>query len=220
MDVLRASRIGKNRDLYWGNGVLTSARLRAEADAAILQKGGLPKNSIVAGGEQACDPHERGSGPLRAHTLIVIDLFPRDADSGYFGDMTRTVVRGKATPAQREIWELCLVGQQKALKALRPGVKMGALRDEIRNFFEKKGFPTVHRDGRWTGFFHGLGHGLGLEIHESLGRKNAPLRTHQVVTVEPGIYVPSLGGVRHEDVVVVTPEGCRKLTRFPKMLEI
>ena len=95
--------------------------LRAEIDSAILRAGGLPANTIVAGGEQACDPHERGSGPLKADSLIILDIFPRDAKSGYFGDMTRTVVRGRASEPQRRLWETVREGQALALKN-EPGV--------------------------------------------------------------------------------------------------
>ena len=96
MEVLAASKIGPGKKLTWSGRALTSEILRAEIDSAILRAGGLPANTIVAGGDQACDPHERGSGPLKADSLIILDVFPRDATSGYFGDMTRTVVRGRA----------------------------------------------------------------------------------------------------------------------------
>ncbi|MEO6053393.1 MAG: M24 family metallopeptidase, partial [Chthoniobacterales bacterium] len=88
MEVLMAAKIGKDRKLRWGSGVLTSELLRAEIDTAMLRAGGMPANTIVAGGAQACDPHERGSGPLRANELIILDLFPRDTRTGYYGDMT------------------------------------------------------------------------------------------------------------------------------------
>lgn len=220
MEVLKASTPRRDGVLRWGNAVLTSELLRAEADVAMLRAGARPGNSIVAGGEQACDPHERGSGPLRANELIIIDLFPRSADSGYFGDLTRTVVRGVADDAQRRLWKVCLEGQKKALSQLRPGVDGLDLQSAIREDFARKGFPTERRNGRWTGFFHGLGHGLGLEIHETPRLSATKLTERQVVTVEPGIYVPGIGGVRHEDVVAITGGGCRLLSRFPKPLEI
>jgi Xaa-Pro aminopeptidase len=175
---------------------------------------------LAAGGEQACDPHERGRGPLRGNELIILDIFPRVTASGFFGDMTRTVVRGRASEAQREMWEVCLDGQRWALKQIAPGVDGGELQDAVRDFFEEEGFPTEQVEGRWTGFFHGLGHGLGLEIHEEPRISKTTFRAGQVMTVEPGIYVPGIGGVRHEDVVVVTERGNRVLSRFPKALEV
>ena len=220
IEVLKAAEIGPKKALRWGGKPLTSEILRAEIDSAILRAGGTPANTIVAGGEQACDPHDRGTGPLRAHELIILDIFPRASKSGYFGDMTRTVVRGQATDAQWRMWEVCLTGQMRALQAIKPGVVGKKLQDEIRQLFTDEGYPTEQRDGRWTGFFHGLGHGLGLEIHESPRIGTTTFTVGQVVTVEPGIYVPGVGGVRHEDVVTVTPQGNRLLSKFPKTLEI
>jgi len=219
-EVLRAANPSGDGTLRWGNAVLTSELLRAEADCAMLRAGALPKNSIVAGGDQACDPHERGSGPLRAGELIIIDLFPRSAESGYFGDLTRTVSRGRLSDARRHLWKTCLSGQRKALRAIANEVEGGALQEGIVRDFAAAGYPTEIRDGKWTGFFHGLGHGLGLEIHEAPRISAGRLRTGQVVTVEPGIYVPGLGGVRHEDVVCVGVDGNQVLSRCPKPMEL
>ena len=104
IEVLQAAEIKSGKRLVWGGKRLTSEKLRAEIDTAILQAGGTPTRTIVAGGEQACDPHDRGSGPLKADSLIILDVFPKDARSGYYGDLTRTVVRGKANEAQRQLW--------------------------------------------------------------------------------------------------------------------
>ena len=120
----------------------------------------------MAGGDQACDPHERGFGPLKADSLIILDIFPRDAKSGYFGDMTRTVVRGRASEAQRRLWETVRDGQALALKKMKPGVDGLKLHNEVKQLFTDRGFPTEIRNGRQVGFFHGTGHGLGLEIQE------------------------------------------------------
>lgn len=220
MEVLAAASIEAKSRLVWGGRSLTSERLRAEIDSAILRAGGQPANTIVAGGEQACDPHERGSGPLKAHSLIILDIFPRDARSGYFGDMTRTVVRGKATEAQRRLWETVLEGQELALKSMRPGVDGKAVHESVQNLFVERGYPTEQRDGRWTGFFHGTGHGLGLELHEEPRFGRTHFKTGQVLTVEPGLYYPGIGGARIEDVVTVTEKGIRMLSKFEKRLEV
>jgi len=220
-EVLRASEIAPGRRLRWAGVPLTSERLRAEIESAILHAGGSAGGStIVAGGGQACDPHERGHGPLRANELIILDIFPRDNRSGYFGDITRTVVRGNASDAQRHLWETCLEGQCRALAAMRPGVKGGKIHDGLVDFFTASGYPTGEVGGRLQGFFHGTGHGLGLEIHEEPRFSRARFRPGQVLTVEPGIYIPGLGGVRHEDVTTITADGHRLLTRFPKPLEL
>lgn len=219
MEVLRASRIS-GRDLLWANKKLTSEILRAEIDSAILRAGGLPANSIVAGGLQACDPHERGSGPLRPHELIILDLFPRDAKTGYFGDMTRTVVRGRAGEAQRRLWQTVQRAQVMAFRGMKPGASGLAVHEAIKAFFASEGYPTEKRDGRWVGFFHGTGHGLGLEVHEDPRFGRTTFQPGQILTVEPGLYWPGVGGCRIEDVGLITAAGVRKLSRFPQEIEI
>lgn len=221
MEVLRAADIqARTGRLHWGGSLLTSERLRAEIDLCILRRGGLARGTIVAGGEQACDPHERGSGPLRANQLIIIDIFPRDLPTGFYGDITRTVVRGRANEAQRRLWQTCLEGQKQVLRAIKPGLAGGPIHQALQDFFTKDGYPTRQRNGRWEGFFHGTGHGLGLEVHEDPRFAAATFRPGQVFTVEPGIYLPGVGGVRHEDVVAITAKGGKLLTGFPKALEI
>ncbi|MEO8439557.1 MAG: Xaa-Pro peptidase family protein [Spartobacteria bacterium] len=220
IEVLKRSKPGKGKKLDWSGAVLTSERLRAEIDSAVLRAGGLPANTIVAGGDQACDPHERGHGPLRANTLVILDIFPRSAASGYYGDLTRTVVRGKASEEQRRLWETVNEGQALALKKMKPGVDGLKLHKEVKQFFTDQGYPTEIRDGRQTGFFHGTGHGLGLEIHEHPRFQKTVFKVGQVLTVEPGLYYPGLGGVRTEDVVAITKSGIRMLSRFEHRLEI
>ena len=220
IEVLKASKLGAGKRLRWSGKTLTSEMLRAEIDSAILRTGGIPTGTIVAGGDQACDPHERGFGPLHANSLIILDIFPRDAKTGYFGDMTRTVLRGRASDAQRKVWETVKAGQALALRKIKAGVDGMTIHKAIQDFFTKRGFPTEIRKGRRVGFFHGTGHGLGLEIHEHPRLQRVTLKERQVLTVEPGLYYPALGGARQEDVVIVTKSGCRVLSRFPKQLEI
>ena len=220
VEVLTAANIGPRNRLLWGGRPLTSERLRAEIESAILHAGGQPAHTIVAGGEQACDPHERGTGPLNANTLIILDIFPKDVRSGSYGDMTRPVVRGKATDAQRQLWQTVLEGQEMALNAMKPGVDGTEVHDSVQQFFTDRGYPTEQRNGRWTGFFHGTGHGLGLELHEEPRFARTHFKPGQVLTVEPGLYYPGLGGVRIEDVVTVTERGIRLLSKFEKRLEV
>ncbi len=220
IEVLKASKPGAGKRLRWSGKTLTSEMLRAEIDSTILRAGGIPTGTIVAGGDQACDPHERGFGPLYANSLIVLDVFPRDAKTGYFGDMTRSLLRGRASDAQRRLWETVKAGQTLALKKIKAGVDGMAIHKAIQKFFAERGFPTEVRKGRRVGFFHGTGHGLGLDIHEHPRLQKVTLKARQVLTVEPGLYYPGLGGARQEDVVVVTKTGCKILSRFPKRLEI
>ena len=220
IEVLKRSKPAPGKKLRWSGKTLTSEMLRAEIDSTILRAGGVPTGTIVAGGDQACDPHERGFGPLYANSLIILDVFPRDTRTGYFGDMTRTVVRGRASEAQRKLWETVKAGQALALREVRAGIDGMKIHKAIQQLFKKRGYPTEVRKGKHVGFFHGTGHGLGLEIHEYPRLQKVTLKDRQVLTVEPGLYYPGLGGVRHEDVVVVTKTGCKILSRFPKPLEI
>ncbi len=220
IEVLRQSKPGKAQKLQWHDANLTSEILRAEIETAVLRAGGLPANTIVAGGDQACDPHERGHGPLKANSLIILDIFPRSATSGYYGDLTRTVLRGRASDAQRRLWETVNEGQALALRKMKPGVDGLKLHNEVKKFFTDRGYPTEVRNGRQTGFFHGTGHGLGLEIHEFPRFQKTIFKPGQVLTVEPGLYYPGLGGVRTEDVVAITKNGIRKLSRLENQLEI
>jgi Xaa-Pro aminopeptidase len=218
--VLREAAIRPGGALRWNGKTLTSEIVRAEADAVVLRAGGIPGGTIIAGGRQACDPHERGHGPLRAHELIIIDVFPRDARSSYFGDLTRTVIRGRASEEQRRMWQTVVAAQRLAIGAIKPGVRGAGVHRAVQEFFAAQGYPTAQKRGRWTGFFHGTGHGLGLDLHEEPRISATVFRRGQVFTVEPGLYFPAIGGARHEDVVVVTKAGCERLSRVALPLEL
>jgi Xaa-Pro aminopeptidase len=223
MLALRISKIIRGKKLVYRNAPLTSERLRAVIDTAVLQAGGLAANTIVAGGRQGCDPHERGHGQLHAHEPVIIDIFPRSQATGYFGDITRTVVRGRASAAVQKLYDTVKRGQKIAFQKIRSGASTSAIHNAVQVCFEQQGFATGKHNGRMRGFFHGTGHGLGLEIHESprMGSTSiGELKTGQVVTVEPGLYYPEIGGVRLEDVALVTKTGARNLTRFEKVLEL
>jgi Xaa-Pro aminopeptidase len=223
MQALRLSKIDKRRQLIYRGLPLTSERLRAVIDCAIMQACGLAANTIVAGGEQGCDPHERGHGRLRANEPIIIDIFPRSQKTGYFGDITRTVVRGRASEAVKKLYDTVFHGQKIGLQKVRAGTSTAEIHECILQFFTQRGYHTGKRNGRMEGFFHGTGHGLGLDIHEAprIGASSrGKLKAGQVVTVEPGLYYPEIGGVRLEDVALVTTNGAKNLTRFEKVLEI
>jgi len=223
MEVLRRSKIGRNRNLIYHGLPLTSEKLRAVIDCAVLQACGLAANTIVAGGRQACDPHERGFGRLRANEPIIIDIFPRSQKTGYFGDITRTVVRGRANEAVKKLYDTVFHGQKIAIQKVRAGTPTAEIHQCVQQFFKQCGYKTGRSNGRMEGFFHGTGHGLGLEIHEAprMGATSTGnLKSGHVVTVEPGLYYPEIGGVRLEDVALVTGNGAKNLTRFEKTLEI
>ncbi len=204
--------------LVHGGRVLTSERLKVAIEIACIEQGAVSSSTIAAGGDQACDPHHRGSGPLRAHELIIVDVFPRVADTGFFGDMTRTFLRGRASDAQKEIVGAVRAAQLAALRTIRAGVHGSEVHRRVSETLVSRGFETRHTARGSVGFFHGTGHGLGLEIHEAprMGRTtDFPLKKGSVVTVEPGLYYPGVGACRIEDVVQVTDGAPRMLSSYP-----
>jgi Xaa-Pro aminopeptidase len=214
--VLKASTIKTGKLIYAGS-VLTSERLRIAIETACLEAGSVSFNTIAAGGEQGCDPHNRGSGPLHAGELIVVDVFPRVNDTGFYGDMTRTFLRGEASEAQRQLVTAVRDAQKAALKTIRTGVEGRAVHAAAVKIFADRGFETKHTAAGSVGFFHGTGHGLGLAVHEPPrlnASANYPLKAGSVVTVEPGLYYPGIGGCRIEDVVQVTDTGPKLLSRY------
>ena len=137
--------------------------------------------------------------------------------------MIRTIVKGKASLEMKKMYSAVLGAQKLALGEIKDGIRADSIHKKVQSFFESKGFKTGEKDGKIQGFFHGTGHGVGLDIHEapsvSINNKKI-LKAGNVVTVEPGLYYPEIGGVRIEDLVVVTKTGCKNLTKFPKFLEI
>ncbi|MBI4209121.1 MAG: aminopeptidase P family protein [Deltaproteobacteria bacterium] len=222
VQALKRARVRQDRRLTLDGDVLTSERLRAIINTTILSLGFIPSNTIVACGKQSADPHERGSGPLRAGEPIIVDIFPRCEKTGYYGDFTRTVVKGGASPRLREMYDAVLQGQRWAIRQVQDGVSGAPIHQGLLDLFRSKGFPTGEVDGRREGFFHGTGHGVGLEIHEAPRISSVPaiLRKGHVVTVEPGLYYSDLGGVRLEDIVVVTEKSARNLMKYQKVFEI
>jgi Xaa-Pro aminopeptidase len=220
---VRRSDIRKNGYLYLDGDRLTSETLKRIINTTIMAQGYVPSHTIVASGDQCVDPHNQGSGPIRANTSIIMDIFPRSQKTGYFGDITRTVVRGRASERLKQAYHCVQQGQNIAFRRIRDGASAYDLHTAIMEYFKKEGFETGLVKGRMQGFFHGTGHGLGLDIHEApsfgLRSKNS-LHTDNVVTVEPGLYYQGLGGVRLEDVVIVTKTGCKNLVRLPKFLEV
>lgn len=220
--ILSAAKI-KGRTLVHRGKVLTSEQLRFELETAIREQGGDPRDTIVAGGDQACDPHERGSGPLRPHELIIIDIFPRVLKTGYHGDMTRTYLKGRPREVQRRLVATVREAQKRATAAIRAGVDGRKVHAACTECFAEAGYETKRTASGAVGFIHGTGHGLGLAVHDP-GRMSPhlaqPVKKGSVMTVEPGLYYPGLGGCRWEDVIWVTASGSKPLSKHPYRWEI
>jgi Xaa-Pro aminopeptidase len=221
MDILRRSEI--RRDLvYYEGKPLTSEEIKRVINLKLMEKGCVAQHTIVSCGDDACDPHNQGSGPLKAHQPIIFDVFPRSSQTRYFADMSRTVVKGKASESQKALYRAVLDGQEVAFREIRDGVSGREIHAAISRMFEERGFKTGMMNGRMQGFFHGTGHGLGLDIHEPprISKVDWTLKKGEVVTVEPGLYYPGVGAVRIEDMVLVGEKDCTNLTSFSKELEL
>jgi Xaa-Pro aminopeptidase len=228
VEVLREAKVEADSTLKWGRDPLTSELLRAEIDIELLRHGCADEaGAIVAGGDQTSDPHEKGYGVLHTGEPIILDIFPVDRDTRYYADMTRTVVKGEPSPELEKMYEAVLAAQRAALESIGAGVNGREIHLEVSEMLHEAGYKTVKHDREEgkplrEGFMHGTGHGVGIDIHEAprLSMVEEELKAGDVVTVEPGLYYPETGGVRIEDLVVVTEDGCRNLTEFPKELRL
>ena len=222
--ILIDSKINARGYLEYRGEVLTSEFLRAELEAEFKRMGYTASRTIFAHGPQGAEPHNLGSGPIRANEPIVADICPRSDTTGYWGDMTRTYVKGKAAPVVKRAFKAVLAASEAAKKMLHAGVTGAEAHAAAAAVLEQAGFLSgTGRDGKPCGFFHGLGHGVGLEIHENprLSPLNPdPLKSGNVVSVEPGLYYSAWGGVRLEDLVVIKPHGIRCLNTLEMELEV
>ncbi|MXY48411.1 MAG: aminopeptidase P family protein [Gemmatimonadetes bacterium] len=220
---LLAEATVKDGLLHGPEGPLTSEYIRKRIHVYLLERDCIAQHTIIAGGVQGCDPHNGGSGPLRAGEPIIFDLFPKSMKTGYYADITRTVAKGPVSDTFLRLYDTVLEGQEIALSRVRAGADGRDIHGEVERLFEGRGYETGAKNGRMQGFFHGTGHGFGLEIHEPprISKVSQVLVAGHVVTVEPGLYYPDLGGgVRIEDNVVVTESGCDNLTCLEKVFEL
>jgi Xaa-Pro aminopeptidase len=202
---------------------LTAEHVRAAARDACAAAGAPAPPDIMVTSLLSGGGHDPGSGPLPADRPITIDLWPRDEETGCFADMTRTFVRGTVTPEVTTLHDVVREAIEAVRAAVRPGVTGRELYDLAADVIERAGHPTQRtaEPGRTLthGFYFGLGHGVGLEVHEAPGlglSGSDPLVAGDVVAVEPGVEgLPDIGGVRLEDLLLVTDAGCRTLTDFP-----
>ena len=218
-----ATQVGD--DLMLDGEPLTVERVKSAMAVAFAASGATADEFIVAPGPQGAVGHDMGSGPIRAGVPIVIDIWPRDNETFCFCDMTRTFVVGDVPDDVREWHRLCEEALDRAISEIKDGADGRAIFDGSCEIFEAAGEPTQRTKAPGEpladGFFHGLGHGVGLEVHEPPGLGLAaelPLRAGDVVTVEPGLYRRGYGGVRLEDLILVTTNGAENLTNYSRNL--
>jgi Xaa-Pro aminopeptidase len=220
VELLRRAEVDGDRVVLDGEP-LTCERLKADVEAAFAAHDCTAEEFIVSHGAQTAIGHDMGSGPIAANEPIVFDLFPRDRETGCFADMTRTYVLGTPSDEIREYHRLVQEALDRSLAATRPGATGHELMALVCDLFHEHGHKTqLHKQPGEVladGFFHGLGHGVGLEVHEApvVGRNGEALVPGDVITLEPGLYRSGYGGVRLEDLVLVTEDGYENLTRFP-----
>jgi Xaa-Pro aminopeptidase len=210
------------RECLRGGSATTCEDLRAEAMRVFSEKGMMvPDLVIVSHGPQTAVGHEPGHGPIASGEAVIADLYPRDPDSGCYSDMTRTFCLGDPPEELVEYHRLCLEALERSREAIRPGVTGAEVHRVVCELFQEHGYPTqlTKTPGQVLeeGFYHSLGHGVGLEVHEEpgLGRTGVELVVGDVLAVEPGLYRPGFGGCRLEDLVLVTEDGCEVLTDYP-----
>src|SRR3989344_2750212 len=212
--ILQKSIISDDSIIY-ESATLTSELLKREVATYFFNNGMEdPEGMIISSGAQAAMPHHKGSGPIRPNETIVCDLFPRNRESGYFADMTRTYVKGTPSPQTVKMYEAVKSAQDKAFELIKPGAKAKVIHNAAAKAIKEAGFEVGEK-----GFIHSLGHGLGLDVHEtpSISSNSSDiLEVGNVITIEPGLYYPEYGGIRLEDVLVVVPEGYELLTLFDK----
>ena len=219
-DLIEAADVVDGELVYEGEPV-TSERVKEVIEGTLLRHGCGLDETIVACGPDAADPHNRGSGPLRANEPIIVDVFPRDKATKYCADMTRTFVKGEPSDEIRRQYDLTEEALEAALAAVEPGATGGEVHDAVCDIYEDAGYPTLRSDETTeTGFIHSTGHGVGLDVHElpHVSPSGGELEPGHVITIEPGLYDPEHGGVRIEDFVVVTQDGYENLTDYPKRL--
>jgi len=211
----------KDGHLYSGDRPVTSEDIKRLIAVYLLEHGFIAQHTIVSCGEDTVFPHTEGAGPLRADLPVIIDLFPRSMINRYYADITRTVVKGRASQEVKEMYEAVLSAQGVAISLIRDGINGKEVHEAVLKHFKNLGYESGEIKGRMQGFFHGTGHGVGLDVHEPprISKRGDILQSGNVVTVEPGLYYSGIGGVRLEDMVVVQENGVKNITRCPKILE-
>ena len=231
IEFVSKAEAGSDRNLYYCEDgkkrKLMVGKLRRIFDHSFVDRGCVAEDeTLIACGRHASMGHYAGEPGdiIRANEPVVLDVFPKSVKKRYVSDMTRTVVKGRASKEIKKMFEMVLQVRNTVIDAIRSGISGKEMQLLTYAMFEKAGYQTMRGGKQITrGYNHGLGHGVGLEVHEGPGMgelSNSLLENHNVITVEPGLYDPEIGGVRIEDVVEVTKKGCTNLTEMEICLEI
>ena len=218
--LLASCSVNSNKELLYNSELLTSEFVQAFILKLFLDRDLYSQSVIVAGGDQACDPHEQGYGALKSEEAIVVDIFPQSRTNYYYADMTRTFCKHRASYELQKLYNTVKEAQLKGLSSVKDGACGKAIHADIQQYFKSEGYETGNINGVLQGFFHGTGHGVGLDCHEGpyISANGTKLQKDEIVTVEPGLYYWGIGGVRIEDLVLVTADGYENLSDYPKEL--
>jgi len=227
IEFIANSKVSNNKTLVSDGAPLTVGRIKSFFAHRFLEMGCMPEEDIiVACGPKSSDPHYMGApeDKLKADQPIILDIFPRNVQKRYWTDMTRTIVKGNASDKIKDMFNTVSEAKNASFDAIKAGALGNEVYDVCCDVLEKSGYETTrHGKKIRQGMTHGLGHGVGLQIHEN-PRMNefseSPLGEKVVVTVEPGLYNPQIGGVRLEDIIEVTKKGYRNLTKMETILEV
>jgi Xaa-Pro aminopeptidase len=221
--IARASARADGVLLHEGSPI-TSERMRAMINHWFIDMGYVNPPSIIAGGPVGADCHDHGQGELRTGQPVIVDIFPRNATTLYYGDCTRTVVHGDIPSEVARMHAAVVAAKQAGMAAARAGttgedVHKATIAAIVAHGY-KTGLPPANAPDDYCAMTHGTGHGVGLEVHEPplLDFKGPPLLEGELVTIEPGVYCRTIGGVRVEDVVLIRADGCETLNRLPEGL--
>ncbi len=222
--LIAKAKADKDGVLIHDGAPLTSERMRFEIDVHLLKQGYSNPPSIIAGGPQGADCHDHGHGPLRTGEPVIVDIFPQNKSTRYHGDCTRTVVHGEISDTLKKMHEAVVAAKAAGTKATRAGVTGESVHvatiDEIKRHGFSIGLPKDSDADEYCAMVHGTGHGIGLEVHEPplLDFKGPELVVGDALTIEPGVYSKAIGGIRVEDMVIVTQNGCESLNKLPEGL--
>jgi len=221
VSMIKKSVPNESGELILDEEILTGKAVLLEIARVLMEAGCADDETIVSCGKDSADPHGKTYGTLYSGMPIVIDIFPQSKYTRYFGDMTRTVIKGEASAELKKMYEAVKEAQALGVRSAKPGVTCAEVHNAVCDSLETAGYDT-YRSGAKVGFIHTTGHGVGIDIHEmpSVSDNDHVLEQGNVITIEPGLYYPGIGGIRIEDTIVITKDGCRNLNVMEKKFEI